>query len=244
MPRGGQLIIETDAARIDAADLRDNPERRVGEFVRLCIRDTGSGMSPEVKARIFEPFFTTKESQKGTGLGLSSVLGIVKGHGGFIRVYSVPGQGSTFAVYLPGAGPASVDGESLSKPALSFSGKGETILVVDDETAVRDVTRAVLSRMNFKVLTVANGTEALLQVAEKSAELRAVITDLHMPHMDGLTFVRLLKGKLPQAGIIVVSGRLEEREANEFRTLGVNALLEKPFAQEKLVGALKTIFEQ
>ena len=117
-------------------------------------------------------------------------------------------------------------------------------LVVDDEVAVRNVIRVVLARLNFNVLSAADGTAALVQVAEYQHELRAVITDLHMPHMDGLSFVRVLKSRLPQTGIIVASGRIEEREANEFRSLGVTALLDKPFTQEKLVEALKRVFPQ
>jgi CheY-like chemotaxis protein len=102
----------------------------------------------------------------------------------------------------------------------------------------------VLTKLNFKVLTASDGTAALIQVTEQPAQLRAVITDLHMPHMDGLAFVRVLKGRLPQTGIIIVSGRLDEREENEFKKLGVSALLDKPFTQEKLVGALKTVFQK
>ena len=101
-----------------------------------------------------------------------------------------------------------------------------------------------MTALNFKVLTAANGTQALIQVAENGVDLRAVITDLHMPRMDGLSFVRLLKGKLPKAGIIVASGRLEEGEEKEFKALGVAALLEKPFTQENLVDALKIVFEK
>jgi CheY-like chemotaxis protein len=104
--------------------------------------------------------------------------------------------------------------------------------------------RAVLTSLNFKVATAADGTEALIQVAEKRNELKAVITDLHMPHMDGLAFVRALKRMLPDVGIIIASGRLDEREAKEFKSLGVNAVLEKPFTQDKLVEALKTVFQK
>ena len=131
-----------------------------------------------------------------------------------------------------------------TKAETAFRGHGETILVVDDEANVRQAARAVLTSLNFKVITAANGTEALVQVAEKRTELRAVITDLHMPNMDGLTFVRVLKSLVPEAGIIVASGRMEEREANEFKALGVIALLDKPFTQEKLEEALKVIFQK
>jgi len=244
MPDGGTLTLKAENMDIDTVYASAVPEAKPGHYVVLRVMDTGTGIRPEILDRIFEPFFSTKGPDKGTGLGLSTVVGIVKGHGGFLRVYSVPSQGSTFAIYLPAAGFVKAETAFLAKVEKTFRGNGETILVVDDEAGVRDVTRGVLTALNFKPLTAANGTEALIQVAEKGTELRAVITDLHMPRMDGLAFVRLLKAKLPNTSVIVVSGRLEEREANEFKALGVNTLLEKPFTQEKLVGALKTVFEK
>jgi CheY-like chemotaxis protein len=191
--------------------------------------------------RIFEPFFSTKGPDKGTGLGLSTVIGIVKSHGGFVQIYSVPGQGSTFAVYLPADG-ASDSPESLpSIPGTTFRGHGETILVVDDEANVCQAVQAVLTSLDFKVVVAANGSEALVQAKEKRAELRAVITDLHMPDMDGLTFARVLRSVLPEVGVIVASGRIEERERKQFNALGIAVLLDKPFTQKKLEKALKVI---
>jgi len=242
MPSGGTLTVEAENVEIDATYAREVPEANPGHYVVWRVTDTGTGIPPEILDRIFEPFFTTKSPDKGTGLGLSTVIGIVRSHGGFVRVYSAPGQGSTFAVYLPACG-AAAGTSLLTKAETTFRGNGETILVVDDEAAVREVLRKLLTALNFKVLTVTNGTEALIEVAEKRAELRMVITDLHMPQMDGLTFVRVLKGRLPRVGIIVISGRLDEREENEFKALGVSALLDKPFTQAKLVETLKTAFQ-
>jgi PAS domain S-box-containing protein len=244
MPNGGTLTLKAENVEIDTVYADAITEAKPGHYVVWRVMDTGTGIPPEILDRIFEPFFSTKGPEKGTGLGLSTVIGIVKSHGGFVRVYSVPGQGTTFAIYLPAAGAGTGDTSLLTKVETTFRGNGETILVVDDEAAVRAVTRAVLTALNFKVLTASDGTAALIQVADKRAELRAVITDLHMPHMDGLAFVRVLKGRLPQTGIIIASGRLDEPEADEFKKLGVNAALEKPFTQEKLVEALKTIFQK
>ena len=245
MPNGGTLTLEAENAEIDATYASAVPDAKPGHYVVWRVTDTGTGIPPEILERIFEPFFSTKGPDKGTGLGLSTVIGIVKSHGGFVQVYSVPGQGSTFAIYLP-ADTSSATDDTTCRPKLrrAFRGQGETILVVDDEANMRQAARAVLTSLNFKVLTAANGVEALVQVAEKRAELRAVITDLHMPNMDGLTFVRVLKSMLPEAGIIVASGRMEEREANEFKALGVVALLDKPFTQEKLEEALKIVFQK
>jgi PAS domain S-box-containing protein len=242
MPEGGTLTLEGENQELDATFARTVPEAKPGPHVVLRVKDTGTGILPEVLDRIFDPFFSTKGPDKGTGLGLATALGIVKSHGGFIQVCSNPGQGAIFAVYLPAYGLGAEDAALLNKTEITFRGHGETILVVDDEVTVRKVLRAVLVKLNFKVLTASDGATALFQVSEHRSELRAVITDLHMPHMDGLSFVRVLKGRLPQAGIIVASGRVDEPEADAFKKLGVHALLEKPFTQEKLVEALKAIF--
>ncbi len=243
MPNGGTLTLAAENTEIDEAYASSVAEARPGNYVLWRITDTGTGIPPEIIERIFEPFFSTKGPDKGTGLGLSTVIGIVKSHGGFVRVYSVPNQGTTFSVFLPAAG-ADTQAEETEKAPDAFRGNGETILVADDEQAVRMAARAVLTSLNFKVVTAGDGTEALIQVAEKRSELRAVITDLHMPHMDGLAFVRALKRMLPDVGIIIASGRLDEREAKEFKSLGINAVLEKPFTQDKLVEALKAVFQK
>lgn len=234
MPHGGTLTLEAENAEIDATYASAVPEAKPGSYVAWRVKDTGTGIPPEILDRIFDPFFTTKGPDKGTGLGLSTVTGIVRSHGGFLRVYSTPGQGTTFAVYLPvseaGAAP-----EVTLKPECGFRGNGETVLVVDDDESVRQITRVVLTALNLQVLTAEDGTEALVKVSEHRADIRLVITDLHMPHLDGLNFVRVLRRMLPQVRVIVASGRMEEREEKEFGTLGVSALLAKPFTQEKLV---------
>ena len=242
MPNGGTLTLEVENKEIDASFASTLPEAKPGTYVVFRVVDTGTGIPPAMIERIFEPFFSTKGADKGTGLGLSTVIGIVKGHGGFVRVYSVQGQGSTFAIYLPAAGSGTGDTILLAKVNTTFRGHGETVLVVDDEPAVRQVARAVLVGLNFKVITAADGTEALMHAAEHRADLRLIITDLHMPNMDGLTFVRVIKRMLPNAGIIVASGRMDPRAAEEFKGLGVNTLLDKPFTQEKLVEAVKLAF--
>jgi PAS domain S-box-containing protein len=244
MPEGGTLTLEAENMDLETIYADALMEAKPGHYVVWRVMDTGTGIPPEILDRIFDPFFTTKGPGKGTGLGLSTLIGIVKSHGGFVRVYSVPGKGSTFAVYLP-ATASSADNTALpTETDMPYRGHGETILVVDDEAAVRNVLRAVLTKLNFKVLTASDGTDALAQVMEHLAELRAVITDLHMPHMDGLSFVRVLKGRLPQVGIIVSSGRLDEPDENEFKKLGVSALLDKPFSQKELLEALKTVFQK
>jgi CheY-like chemotaxis protein len=167
-------------------------------------------------------------------------MGIVKGHGGFLQVHSQPGKGSTFTVYLL----ADLEGsytEHLAKVAVEFRGQGETILFVDDEAAVRKVARAVLQHLNFKPLTATDGADGLIQVAQHRTELRAIITDLHMPRMDGLAFVRALRRMLPDIPIVLASGRMEDALAGEFKALGVTTLLDKPFTEAQLAEALKSL---
>ncbi|MGZ4962153.1 MAG: ATP-binding response regulator [Limisphaerales bacterium] len=240
MPEGGVLTLKADNVEIDHVYSAAVPDAKPGRYVVWRVEDTGTGIPSAILDRIFEPFFTTK-GEKGTGLGLSTVIGIVRGHNGFVRVYSAPQHGTTFAVYLPAATLVEEDTQIVSRQKMNFRGNGETILVVDDEAVVRDVFRNVLSTLNLKVLTAARGTDALIQVADHRAEIRAVITDLHMPEMDGLTFVRVLKGALPAAGVIIASGRMDETERNQFERLGVHVFLDKPFTHDKLVLALKAV---
>jgi len=238
MPHGGTLTLEAQRVDVDAVYASSVPDARPGEYVALRVRDTGTGIPPEIIDRIFEPFFTTKGPDQGTGLGLSTVVGIIKGHGGFLQVYSQPGQGSTFTAYFPadraGSGP-----DQIAPVTSEFRGHGETILFVDDEAILRKVARAVLRQLDFNPLTATDGTDGLIQAAQHAAELRAVITDLHMPHLDGLAFVHALRRMLPDIPIMVASGRMEDTVAEEFKALGVTCRLDKPFTQAQLAEALK-----
>ena len=166
------------------------------------------------------------------------MLGIVKGHGGFLQVYSHPGQGTLFTTYLP-AEEIGSEGDQVAKPLVDFQGSGETILFVDDEPSVREAARAVLRRLNFNPITAIDGTDGLIQAAQHRRELHAVITDMHMPHMDGLAFVRTLRRMLPEIPITVASGRMDDALSGEFKSLGVPSRLDKPFTEAQLVESLK-----
>jgi PAS domain S-box-containing protein len=242
MSDGGTLSLEAGTTNVDGAQEADILKVTPGRYVVLRVTDTGSGIPPDVLDRIFDPFFTTKAPDKGTGLGLATTLGIVKGHGGFIRVYSTPGQGTTFTVYLPVYAGEVDDAVVPAASEAPFRGRGETVLVVDDDASVRDILRRVLTRLNFKVLIASNVTSALREVADHPAEIAAVITDLHMPEQDGMSFARVLRSRLPDAAVIVVSGLVGERERDQFARLGVRAVLDKPFTQADLVKALRTVF--
>jgi CheY-like chemotaxis protein len=238
MPQGGTLTLEADPVEVDAALARGMRAARPGRYSLLRVSDTGTGIPPEILGRIFEPFFSTKGQDKGTGLGLSTVSGIVKGHGGFLHVDSTPGHGSVFSVYLP-AESAGNQAAPVASVEVAFRGQGDLILVVDDEAAVRQMFRSVLQSLNFKVMTAADGAEALIVAAAHEGELRAVITDLHMPNLDGLALARAMRRLLPEVPIIVASGQLDEKQAAGFQSLGLTARIDKPFSQPALAAVLR-----
>jgi two-component system, cell cycle sensor histidine kinase and response regulator CckA len=244
MPKGGTLTLKVEPMELGAASHSSVAEARPGRYVVCHVSDTGTGIPPEILERIFEPFFTTKGPDQGTGLGLSTVIGIVKSHDGFVRVHSEPGHGSTFSIYLPFAADETGDTCPLALVEEEFHGHGETILVVDDEAGVRQAARAVLTAMGFQVITAVDGVEALIHATEKRSELSAVFSDLHMPRMDAIAFVQAFKRLSPEAGIVIMSGHMEKLEANEFRKLGVSTLLNKPFTQKTMMGALKGVLKR
>ncbi len=243
MPHGGTLTLEAKVQEVDAAYASSVPGAKPGKYLALCVRDTGTGIPPEIIDRIFDPFFTTKGLDKGTGLGLSTVLGIVKGSGGFLQVYSKPGQGSSFTAYLPADLPDS-DAETKIKAVIEFRGHGETILFVDDEPQIREMARTVLRHLNLMPLTATDGADGLIKAALHRTELGAIITDLHMPFMDGLGFVGALRRMLPDIPIMVISGRMEDALNEEFKTLGVTSRLDKPFTEVELGRALEIILKK
>ncbi len=240
MPGGGTLTLEATRREVDAALVRSQPDARPGEYVMLRVTDTGVGIPAEILDRIFEPFFTTKGPEKGTGLGLSTVAGIVKGHGGFMVVESQPGHGSTFSIHLPVERAGTASGPA-TQPVAAFRGQGETVLLVDDEPNVRKMGHVVLQGLNLRPLTANDGVDGLIQAERNRGALRAIITDMHMPGMDGLAFVRALRRTLPDIPVVVASGRLDESVAAEFRALGVTARLDKPFTELQLSEVLQGV---
>ncbi|MBI2949940.1 MAG: PAS domain S-box protein [Verrucomicrobia bacterium] len=239
MPNGGKLSIRGENLTLDDTFGRMNPEARPGPHVLLTIIDTGSGMSREVQRRIFEPFFTTKEPGKGTGLGLSTVLGIVKGHGGFITVETEAGQGTKFKVYLA-AEPSSETRRAEAERCPSPTGHGELILVVDDEAAIQQIARETLQVSGYRVLTAGNGAEAVALCAQHALEVKLVLTDMMMPIMDGTATIRAVRVLAPQVKIIAASGLGSETRESDPGKLGVEAFLRKPYTSDTL---LRTVAE-
>lgn len=240
MPGGGTLRLELLGMKVDALFASSVPDAKPGTYLALRVSDTGAGIPAEILDRIFDPFFTTKGPDKGTGLGLSTVMGIVKGHGGFVQVGSHLGKGSTFTVYLPAASAGS-HAEPAASVAVEFHGQGELVLFVDDEPAVRKMASLILGRMNFTPLTATDGADGLIQVAQHHAKLHAIITDLQMPNMNGLRFVSSLRQILPNIPILVTSGGMEDAAVQEFQTLGVTRRLNKPYSEHQLADALKNL---
>jgi CheY-like chemotaxis protein len=237
MPGGGILRLATENVELDEHYCRMHPESKPGTYAVISVADTGTGIKESDIPKIFEPFFTTKEIGKGTGLGLSTVAGIVKSHGGFINVYSEAGKGTTFKVHVP----ALTRTEALTPEERHElpKGNGELILVVDDEMCIRDITKTSLESSGYNVITAGDGTEALSLYAEQKGDIKAVLTDMMMPFMDGAATIRALRKMNPHARIIAASGLA----SNEGAADGVKAdvFLTKPYTAEKLLRALEKV---
>lgn len=239
MSSGGTLTLKAENVAIDENYARMNLDALPGNYVLLTVDDTGAGMAPEVVKRIFDPFFTTKEIGKGTGLGLATTMTIVKSHGGFINVYSEPERGTKFSIYLPSAEAHSEKGAATAKDILP-RGRGELILIVDDEENIRNVAEATLAKLGYRTLTAVDGTDALAVYSQHKKDIAAVLTDMAMPYMDGAALVRALKKMDPDIKIVAMSGLISEGTTAELTSLKVNAFLSKPFSADTL---LKTLFE-
>lgn len=241
MPMGGTLKIHASNVVVDENYARMNIDSEPGNFVRLIVSDTGTGMPVEVLKRIFDPFFTTKEVGKGTGLGLATTMTIVRSHGGFINVYSEPSKGTRFSIYFPAIeAPDAIPAQE--KESEMPRGSGELILVVDDEANIRDVTEATLLRFGYRAVTAADGTEALAVYATRSDEIVLVLTDMAMPYMDGTALIRALRKMTPELKVLAMSGMISDGQTAELANLNVDALLSKPFTAETLLKTLATAF--
>jgi PAS domain S-box-containing protein len=237
MPRGGRLIIETGLFDFDAGFAREHPPMTAGRYVMLAISDNGIGMNEATRARIFEPFFTTKDMGKGTGLGLATVYGIVKQSGGHIWVYSEPDRGTTFKIYLPCADHKLDTGAEAEQETLPPRREGVTILLAEDDTIMRRLTKKMLEEHGYKVLEAEDGQAALRVVGSDHAAIDLTLTDVVMKGMSGPELVlRLIEGR-PEMKVVYMSGYTGELVANQGAS-GTIRLLEKPFTR---AGLLRTI---
>ena len=230
MPGGGTLTI--------AAHNRFDD----GAYVVIEVRDTGEGIPPENLDKIFDPFFTTKAAGAGTGLGLSTVNAIIKSHGGFVTVDSTLLQGTTFQVHLP-ALPAGVQREPAQTSGAFPAGKGELILVVDDEAAIRDLARTILENYGYRVLIAADGVEGVAEYSKHQKEIDLVLTDLDMPKIDGPHMIRLIEGINPDVRIIAVSGLMGQDTFEDKTTGKPRPVLQKPFSFAQLLQTLRKVLD-
>jgi len=235
MPKGGVIAMAAENISLDEQQVRIFPEIQPGRYLLINVSDSGVGMTPEVLEKIFQPFFTTKEPGKGTGLGLSTSRHIVRNHGGFITVKSELGKGTTVSVYLPAISKSSAEEEERKRPALP-AGHGELILVVDDEAAICEITKATLENYGYRVLVAASGPEAVAIFAENRDKIKLALTDASMPYMDGRATCLALRKLNPNIKIIAASGNSERKEEEDtaFR-VAVQAFIQKPYTVDKLV---------
>jgi len=240
LPRGGTLKVVAENVQLDEHYAAQDIEGKQGPFLSIRVSDTGTGIPKEIMDKIFDPFFTTKEVGKGTGLGLATVMGIVKAHGGLVHVYSELGKGSVFNVLLPAAPNAAPAGDEPVREPLP-KGRGETILVVDDEAGILAATCKLLERHNYRPLPATDGAEALTVFARHRGEIRLIMTDVMMPVMDGLALTRVIRKIDPEVRMLAASGLEHDAKFDELRSLGVNAFLTKPFTAEKLLHTLREL---
>ena len=240
MPNGGTLMLSVENFVVDEHYATMMPGAKAGPHVLIRATDTGTGIPRSLVDKIFDPFFTTKDIGKGTGLGLSTVLGIVKSHGGFLSVYSEVGGGTTFKIFLPTATSAAVKPE-VEAPARAMNGNGELIMVVDDEPGIATVTKLILENYNYRVITAADGPEALAVFAQQMGDVQVVITDMMMPYMDGVALIRTLQRMNPLVRFVASTGQGDQARSSELHALGVTACLSKPYNTQKLLGTVQEL---
>ena len=240
MPKGGRLLIESGMVEVDESYVRFYPGVAPGRYAALSVCDSGDGMDAQTLDRIFEPFFTTKEQGKGTGLGLSTVYGIVKQHGGFLHVYSEPGQGSLFRIYFPAMPGSIAESTSLAVPSVGEMRGTETVLIADDHESLREMARQTLSSLGYRVLSAGDGEEAL-QLCEHSTPQIAVL-DVVMPKLGGTATAEKLLQRFPNLLVIFTSGYSHDRDERTAK-LPQASYLQKPYSPTRLGRMVRDVLD-
>jgi signal transduction histidine kinase/ActR/RegA family two-component response regulator len=242
MPKGGRLVIETDRVTVDASSLKTHLLERTGVYGVISVSDTGTGMDEKTRRQIFEPFFTTKEVGKGTGLGLSTAYGIVKQHDGVINVYSEPGKGTTFRIYLPEVKAAGI--VERVTPAEEAPGGSETVLLVEDDPAVRVLVALILRDAGYTVIEAADGEEAARKFQEHNRSIALLLTDVIMPKKNGREIYDQVRAIAPSIKVLFISGYT----ADIIKSRGIlddgYQLLSKPLVPDKLLRVVRTVLEE
>ena len=244
MPKGGQLTIMTKSVRLDEAEAAQFPGRRPGDFVSLSVCDTGCGIPPDVLPRIFEPFFTTKEFGAGAGLGLATTFGIVQHHEGWLEVHTHAGEGTCFTVFLPPTAEPMVTREESAQPSGRHGAK-ETILLVEDETALRDFTVAALEHFGYRVLQAASGVQALEVWKWHNSRIVLLLTDLVMPNgINGVDLAKTLQAQKPELKVVFTSGYSRQMTTEVFALRNEIPFLQKPYVPATLARVVREALDK
>ncbi|MCP5102985.1 MAG: response regulator [bacterium] len=243
MPQGGKLTIETINIEMDQRFVAEHVGAVPGAYIQLSVSDTGHGISPDIMGHIFDPFFTTKQKDKGTGLGLATVYGIVKQNGGFVTCYSEQGLGTTFKIYLPRAEEMQNTLQTAAKEVHDPTGK-ETILVVEDEKAVRDLAVETLKQFGYDVLEATNGSDALKLCRNMSKDVDLVLTDVVMPSMNGPEFIRQVREFGRDLKVLYMSGYTENSIANRGILESDSEYISKPFRPQELIATVRKVLDK
>lgn len=242
MPKGGRITIKTGMVVLDEQYCNANQGFVPGEYVMLSVSDNGCGIDKEIFDHIFEPFFTTKEVGKGTGLGLSTVYGIVKQNDGFIKAYSEPGKGTTMKIFLPPQA-QDLDEKSGEEDLQIRRGKGERILLVEDDEGIRSITGSILQRLNYRVLAAGSGEEAVRLIENDPARIELLMTDVVMPGMDGKELASMLRQRRPGLKIIYMSGYADEVVIEPEMLNHGARYVSKPFSLAEIASLLREVLE-
>lgn len=242
----GTITISTDETFIDESYANLHPEAKTGHYVVLSVRDTGVGISEDLKDKIFNPFFTTKEKGKGTGLGLAVTYGIVSSHDGWISVYSEKDKGTEFRVYMPAIEESGIEKDQRSRsltPDTQTTLKPQLILLVDDEEMIRDVGSSILRSLGYKVITASNGKEAVDICRERGSEISLIIMDLVMPVMDGLNAFKEIRKINPDTKVIISSGYSADK-MDVLKEEGVSGFINKPYRLGEIVEVIGKVLDE
>ena len=241
MPHGGRIRMETREVELDGDSLQEHPDLEPGRYVRLTVADDGVGMEPEIAARAFEPFFSTKRKGEGTGLGLATVYGIVTGAGGEISVHTKPREGSVFQVHLPAVDSRAPAGSTEHDDDLTSV--GERVLLVEDEDAVRDLAKRILTEAGYWVTAASRGRDALRVLEDPRQEFDLLVSDVVMPGMGGVELTERAKKLRPDLPVLMMSGYTTPLGEEDRRAMADTPLLEKPFSRRDLLGEARAVLD-